>query len=97
MHLWPPARPDRRGPETSYLAAGAALDIVGLRSWDLDPATVGQVLARWPRAGFVDDLVRRWRAECAAVPGGRADFLRRYGGFLLAARLAPFPHPHPPI
>jgi hypothetical protein len=40
--------------------------------------------------GFKREFDRLWRSEAAAVPSGRARFLRRYGAFGPAIRLAPF-------
>ena len=48
------------------------------------------VLGEWPRLGFRSEFRARWAAEAAAVPGGRARFLQRYGAFDLAIRLAPY-------
>jgi HD domain len=44
--------PDVHGPEAQLLRAGAGLDVIGMRHWDLAPQTVAAVLALHPRAGF---------------------------------------------
>jgi len=78
------------GPVAYLLAAGAGLDVAGLRSWKLPPDLLARTVRERPRLGFKREFDARWRAESAAVPDGRAQFLRRYGGFSLAIRLAPF-------
>jgi hypothetical protein len=78
------------GAVAYLLAAGAGLDVAGLRSWQLPPGVLERAVAEHPRAGFKREFTRAWRAEAEAVPAGRARFLRRYGAFDLAVRLAPF-------
>lgn len=78
------------GPVAYLLSAGAGLDVVGLRYWQLPPDVLASVLEQHPRQGFKDEFVAAFRAESARVPRGRAQFLRRYGAFDLAIRLAPF-------
>ena len=77
--------------EVAYLlSAGAGLDVVGLRSWQLPPGVVTDVLAAHPRAGFKREFAAAFRTEAGRVPRGRAAFLRRYGAFGLAIKTAPF-------
>ena len=78
------------GPVAYLLAAGAAVDVVGLRSWQLPPALLSDVVSAHPRAGFKREFTAAFRAEAVSVPRGRAAFLRRYGAFDLAIRTAPF-------
>jgi hypothetical protein len=78
------------GPVAYLLSAGAAVDVVGLRSWQLPPALLTDVVSAHPRAGFKREFTAAFRAEAAQVPHGRAAFLRRYGAFDLAIRTAPF-------
>ena len=78
------------GPEAYLLSAGAAVDVIGLGRWRLPDSVVADVLAERPRRGFKSEFRARWAAEAAAVPQGRAHFLRRYGAFDLALRLAPY-------
>jgi hypothetical protein len=40
--------------------------------------------------GFKGEFDRLWRDEAAAVPAGRARFLRQYGAFGVSIGLAPF-------
>jgi len=77
--------------EVAYLlSAGAGLDVVGLRSWQLPPDVLADVLAARPRAGFKQEFAASFRTEATRVPRGRAAFLRRYGAFDLAVKTAPF-------
>ncbi|WP_158220511.1 HD domain-containing protein [Kineosporia sp. A_224] len=78
------------GPVAHLLSAGAALDVVGLRSWSLPPDVLAAVTSAHPRLGFKREFTDVFRTEAAHVPAGRAAFLRRYGAFDLAVRLAPF-------
>jgi hypothetical protein len=78
------------GPVAYLLSAGAGVDVAGLRSWVLPPQVLADVVAQRPRLGFKHEFRAAFRSEAAAVPRGRAQFLRRYGAFDLAIRLAPF-------
>ena len=78
------------GPVAYLLSAGAGLDVVGLRSWQLPADELASVLAEYPRLGFKREFAAAFRAESAQVPDGRAAFLRRYGAFDLAIKTAPF-------
>ena len=80
------------GPEAYLLSAAAGIDVIGLGRWKLPDTVVAAVLAERPRLGFKDEFRTRWATEAAAVPHGRARFLRRYGAFDLAIRLAPYSH-----
>jgi hypothetical protein len=78
------------GPEAYLLAAGAGVDAVGLRSWRLPPDLLAAVVEQPPRLGFKGECTAACRTEAARVSRGRVQFLRRYGAFDLAIRLAPF-------
>jgi hypothetical protein len=86
-----PRVPLAHGPVAYLLSAGASADVVGLRCWQLPPDVLAAVLEQYPRLGFKSEFAAAFRAEGARVPRGRAQFLRRYGAFDLAIRLAPFP------
>jgi hypothetical protein len=90
LHHSPDVRLDD-GPVAYLMSAGAALDVIGLRSWQLPTEVLRSVTAERPRCGFKREFRSLWAAESDAVPQGRARLLRRYGGFDLAIRLAPFP------
>lgn len=78
------------GPVAYLLSAGAGVDVVGLRSWDIPRAVLERAIADHPRDGFKGYFARAWADEAARVPEGRARLLRRYGAFNAAIRLAPF-------
>jgi HD domain-containing protein len=89
LHLNPNVSP-ARGPVAYLLAAGAGVDAVGLRSWQLPSDLLAAVVEQHPRLGFKGEFTVACRTEAARVPRGRVQFLRRYGAFDLAIRLAPF-------
>lgn len=78
------------GPVAYLLAAGAGLDVTGLRCWKLPRATLADTLRVHPRDEFTALFARAWALEAARVPQGRARLLRRYGAFTVAIRRAPF-------
>ena len=78
------------GPVAYLLAAGAGVDVAGVRCWDLPPTVMADAVRDHPRAGFKAYFSRMWEAEAARVPRGRAKLLRRYGAFPAAIALAPF-------
>jgi hypothetical protein len=78
------------GPVAYLLSAGAALDVIGLRTWDLPRSTVAAIVDQHPRSCFKREFARLFREEAVRVPRGRAQFLHRYAAFGLAIRMAPF-------
>jgi hypothetical protein len=78
------------GPEAYLLSAGAAVDVVGLRAWDLPADTLHDAVRDYPRAGFKGYFSDAFRREAVRVPQGRAKFLNRYGAFPTAIKLAPY-------
>jgi len=89
MHYTPGVTADV-GPVAYLLAAGAAVDVVGLRSWELPRTTIAEVVRAHPRAGFKPVFTEAFRQEAARVPEGRARVLQRYGAFAAAIKFAPF-------
>ncbi len=85
-----PRVPLEAGPVAYLLAAGAGVDVAGVRCWDLPPGILAEAVRDYPRAGFKTNFSRAWAAEAARVPQGRAKLLRRYGAFTAAIALAPF-------
>lgn len=85
-----PRVPRAAGPVAYLLSAGAGVDVVGLRCWDLPRSTVADAVHDHPRDGFKAYFSRAWADEAARVPLGRARLLRRYGAFTAAIALAPF-------
>ncbi len=78
------------GPEAHLLAAGAGVDVAGLRSWELPRTVLEDAVRLHPREGFKVYFTKAWAVEAARVPRGRAQLLRRYGAFSAAIALAPF-------
>jgi len=78
------------GPVPYLLSAGAGVDVVGMRCWDLPRAMVADAVRDHPREGFKKFFSQAWADEAARVPGGRARLLRRYGAFTAAIAFAPF-------
>ena len=78
------------GPVAYLLAAGAGLDVTGVRTWQLPAATLTATVRDHPRDGFKKHFTQAWANEAARVPQGRARLLRRYGAFTAAIALAPF-------
>ncbi len=78
------------GPVAYLLSAGAAVDVIGLRSWELPSDTVADAVRMHPRVDFKTAFTTAFRQEAARVPRGRARFLNRYGAFAAAIRFAPF-------
>ena len=89
LHLSPRVTP-AHGPVAYLLAAGAGVDVAGLRSWQLPPDLLAAVVEHHPRHGFKGAFATACRTEATRVPRGRVQFLRRYGAFDLAIKLAPF-------
>ena len=89
VHTTPGVKVDTDGVIGCYLQWGAMVDGAGLRVWDIAPGNVREILRRYPRGDFKQELVDMMRAEAAAVPGGRFGLLVRCG-LPLAVRMAPF-------
>jgi hypothetical protein len=78
------------GPVAYLLSAGAAVDVVGLRSWELPAKTLRDAVATHPRENFKQAFAAAFAQEAARVPRGRTRLLHRYGAFGAAIRFAPF-------
>lgn len=89
MHHSPGVTVDA-GPEAYLLSAGAAVDVIGFRAWDLPDGALADAVALYPRAEFKRIFTAAFRQEAARVPEGRARFLHRYGGFAAGIKFAPF-------
>jgi hypothetical protein len=89
VHTTPGVKLENDGALGCYLQWGAMVDGAGLRIWDIAPGNVEEVLRRYPRGDFKQELVGMMRAEAAAVPSGRFGLLVRCG-LPLAVRMAPF-------
>lgn len=89
LHL-NPAVPLERGPEAHLLNAAAALDVTGIRYWEVPSAAKAAVLSRHPRHGFKAEWDGLCQRHMRAMPRGRVRWLYRYGAFGLLLRHAPF-------
>ncbi|WP_170259219.1 HD domain-containing protein [Nocardioides psychrotolerans] len=78
------------GPVAYLLSAGAGLDVVGLRSWELPADTLTDAVNAYPRENFKRVFATAFAQEAARVPQGRTNVLHRYGAFTAAIRFAPF-------
>jgi hypothetical protein len=78
------------GPVAYLLAAGAGVDVAGVRTWQVPPRVLTTAIRDHPRDGFKTYFARVWADEAARVPRGRARLLNRYGAFTAAIALAPF-------
>jgi HD domain len=78
------------GVEAHLLNAGTALDVTGLRFWELHPATTAGVLATHPRLDMKRELWGVWKQEADAHTDCRGYFLNRYLQFGSRVRSAPF-------
>ena len=78
------------GPVAFLLSAGAGVDVVGLRSWQLPDGLLADAVRRHPRVDFKQVFGTAFREEALRVPRGRSKFLHRYGAFGAAVRFAPF-------
>jgi hypothetical protein len=68
--------PAEHGPEAQLLQAGAGLDVIGLRHWDLTPGTVAAVVERYPRHNMKRAAFPLFKAE--SHPRTRARLLNRW-------------------
>ena len=89
LHLNPWVSP-AQGAEAHLVNAGAALDVAGLRRWELEPETIDAVVHRHPRADFKRQFRAALDAHAAAAPGCRVQALLRFGLFGPMIRYAPF-------
>ena len=71
------------GPEAYLLSAGAAVDVAGVRTWDLPTQTLTDAVRDYPRLGFKRAFAEAFRAEAARGPSGTgaaAEPIRRAHG-----------------
>jgi hypothetical protein len=89
LHL-NPAVARERGAEAHLMNAAAALDVLGMRLWEIEREAKAAVLERHPRQGFKSEWDGLCRAHIRAMPRGRIAWLYRYAAFGLQLRRAPF-------
>jgi hypothetical protein len=78
------------GVEALLLNAATALDVTGLRIWELHRDTVRAVIDRHPRTAMKRDILHAWNREAESHPGSRAHFLSHWLQFESRIRAAPF-------
>ncbi len=78
------------GVEAHLLNASTALDVTGLRLWELPRERVNEVHAIHPRLGLKTKIGERWSYETELRPDSRARFLSRYLQFNGRIKAAPF-------
>ena len=78
------------GAEALLLNAATALDVTGLRIWEVHPDSVRAVIDRHPRLAMKAEILPAWQREANTHPGTRAHFLSRYLQFPARIRGAPF-------
>jgi hypothetical protein len=87
LHLNPKVEPEK--PLQRLAHDGIALDVLGMRGWELDPAGVKLVADRHPRHGFTVRGAPLLRGHARRVPGCRAGALL-LAGFGPALRTSPW-------
>lgn len=85
LHLNSRVSPEH-GPEAQALQAGAGVDVIGLRLWELSRSTVDAVMTRYPLLNHIDGLPF-FAAE--AHPHTRTQLLTRWLMFMTMARRNP--------
>ncbi len=81
----------QHGAEAHLLNAGAALDVAGLRKWEVAPDTQEAVLQRHPRENMKTGISTLLRTESANRPCCRAHFLFDSLRFETLIKQASFP------
>jgi hypothetical protein len=81
---------DDLGTPAGFVSAGAFADLTGVGLQHAPEQWVDDVLARHPRHGLRDRILRDWHADAKVVPDGRARWLNRYASFPVLLKLAPF-------
>ena len=69
---------------------GVMLDVTGLYAWDVHPDDVGSVFSRYSRLDQNEKLWPLFRDEANAHRGCRGFFAKRWLGFGLLVRMAPW-------
>lgn len=79
-----------KGPEAHLLNAATALDVGGVRYWEMPPAAVERVVETWPRLEFKHHFPCEWRAEARERPRSRVGFLETWLRFSRRIEKSPF-------
>lgn len=84
-----PEVPREQGAVQHLCHDGVLLDVLGVRSWELDQGGIGKVFERHPRHGFNARGIPLLRAHARRVPGCRAAALFATG-FSMAVKTSPW-------
>jgi hypothetical protein len=76
--------------EGGFVSAGAFVDVAGPGLEVMPASYVAAVLERHPRLGWKKVVRSTWKAQAAAVPGGREEWLSRWALLPALALIAPF-------
>lgn len=79
------------GPEAHLLNMSTALDVTGLRYWEIHQATADAIVNRVPRLGMKKEIWKVWKEEADRHPDCRGHFLNRYLQFGRRVQSAPYP------
>jgi hypothetical protein len=82
--------PLRRGTEAHLLHEGTALDVLGIRAWEIARDRRDRIVERHPRHNFKADIDAIFTREKRERPLGRVCLLCRYLFFRPLLRFAPF-------
>jgi hypothetical protein len=85
LHLNPHVPPSQ-SVEGHLVRAGAGLDTIGMRAWELSAATRRDVRRMHPREGFPEEFARLMREHVRRAPRTRTAWNMRYAGFGLLLR-----------
>lgn len=88
QHLNVRVSPDR-GAEAYLLQTGAGADVIGGRMEEIDGKSKAEVLRRYPRLGFKEEIIATLKPQAERRPDSRIAFLFR-AGFPRLVRAAPF-------
>jgi len=78
------------GEEALLLNAATALDVTGLRIWELHKDTARAIVDRHPRLAMKREILATWHGEAEAHRSTRAHFLSHWLDFERRIRKAPF-------
>jgi len=85
LHINPLVSVADHGPEAKLLGNGAFMDIVGLRHYCVPTQDLQEVILRYPRGDFIEEILRVMR-EMDHRPDSRSGFMSKLGIDFLARR-----------
>lgn len=78
------------GPVAHLMEVGVMMDVTGLNAWRVNLDTIKQVLAALPRLDQKTEIWKAFSGEANRHRGCRAHFAKRWQGFGLLVRMAPW-------